>query len=110
MIFCVNGVDYEFDVDKDGYPNCGQVMRYFRRLKGYSASYVADKLGDVSERWIFKMESENSVPEAISRRRAICLLLDIPPALLGLATVDDVRYLDMSEMKALKTVDMDVYL
>jgi tetratricopeptide (TPR) repeat protein len=40
---------------------------------------------DIRKRTIELMEHDNQVPESISRRRAIALLLGIPPVLLGLS-------------------------
>src|SRR5262249_2232222 len=41
-------------------------------------------------RWVQAMEHDNTVPEAISRRRALAAILGIPPLLLGLAPLYDI--------------------
>ena len=76
-----------FDPDEDGYPNAGQVVRHYRLLKGWTPAQLGQSL-DKSPRWVQAMEHENAVPEAISRRRALAAMLDIPPLLLGLASID----------------------
>jgi len=108
MYFYVDGKPYgPFTMGKDGFPIAGEVARHFRREKGYSAVYVASHLGDVSERWVLKMEHENRVPDSITRRRALCLLLGIPPMLLGLANANDFN----APETVIKTgsFDIDVY-
>jgi tetratricopeptide (TPR) repeat protein len=92
-----------FEAQEDGWPNAGQVMRYFRERCGMSASEFAclyseelekfgkhkkgkqGKRGKVTAIWILNMEKQNSVPTDITRRRIICQLLKIPPTLFGLA-------------------------
>ncbi len=80
-----------------GWPDFGQVMRYFRKKAKLSAAvfgaiYGAEANEDgspVSARWIHEMESQNRVPVDITKRRTIARLLKIPPMLFGLATLDD---------------------
>lgn len=71
----------------DGYPNAGQVVRHYRLLKQWSPADLGEALGKTA-RWVPAMEYDNTVPEAISRRRAIAAILGIPPMLLGLASVE----------------------
>ena len=76
-----------FDADEDGYPNAGQVIKHYRMLKGWSPAQLGESL-EKSARWVQAMEHDNTVPEAISRRRALAAILGIPPLLLGLAPID----------------------
>ncbi len=81
-----------------GWPDAGQVMRYFRRKAGLTAKALGVLYGEavnpdgspVTERQIFRMELENKVPVDINRRRLIARLLNIPPVLFGLATLEEI--------------------
>jgi tetratricopeptide (TPR) repeat protein len=97
-----------FESQDDGWPNAGEVMRYFRERLGVSASEFANmyseelekqglhkkgkqgKGGKITAIWILNMEKQNLVPNDITRRRIICQLLQIPPALLGLAKLSQI--------------------
>ncbi len=79
-----------FDPGEDGYPNAGQVVRHYRNLKNWTPAQLGEALGK-SARWVQAMEHDNTVPEAISRRRAIAAILGIPPILLGLASTESVN-------------------
>lgn len=86
-----------FTMQADGWPDAGQVMRYFREKHGLTAKELGKLYGKevgkqgkpVCERWILEMELENKVPTDITRRRVIARLLHIPPALFGLASLED---------------------
>jgi transcriptional regulator with XRE-family HTH domain len=81
-----------------GWPDAGQVMRYFRRKAGLTAKELGVLYGKavnpdgspVTERQIFRMELENKVPVDINRRKLIARLLNIPPVLFGLAALEDI--------------------
>jgi hypothetical protein len=81
-----------------GWPDAGQVMRYFRRKAGLTAKELGVLYGKavnpdgspVTERQIFRMELENKVPVDINRRKLIARLLNIPPVLFGLAVLEDI--------------------
>ena len=83
-----------FVAQEDGWPNAGQVMRYFREKSDLTAKTFGKLYGKkiredgkpICERWILEMELENKVPIDITRRRVIAQLLQIPPALFGLAS------------------------
>jgi transcriptional regulator with XRE-family HTH domain len=85
-----------FSKQDDGFPNAGEVVRYYRELKGMSKRKLAEALG-VHRLWIIKMENENKVPELISRRRAISRILGIPSALLGISALGQSNYLQLVE-------------
>src|SRR6266498_3658496 len=107
--FVIDGKVYgPFRVDSTGTPLYGDVVRYFRKLKGYSASYVASQLGGVTERWVLRMEHENKVPTSLTRRQAICTLLGIPPVLLGIITVTDDGVTPVARVKQL-SIDIGIY-
>ncbi|QBD75643.1 hypothetical protein EPA93_06340 [Ktedonosporobacter rubrisoli] len=98
-----------YHAQRDGWPNAGEVQRDYREKRRLSATEFAEcysealqKLGKqnkkgkagaqgkISGTWILNMEKQNRVPTDIERRRIIAELLDIPPILLGLATLQDV--------------------
>lgn len=102
-----------FDVIRDGewagWPDFGQVMRYFRKKEKLSAKAFSEIYGKatnaggsaVSERWILEMELENRVPIDINKRKTIARLLNIPPVLFGLAILEDIKpgsHLQVSQM------------
>src|SRR5260370_2834504 len=98
VIYWGEGGQYgPFAVQKDGWPDAGQVMRYFREKLGITAKVFGKLYGKevrengkpICERWILEMELENKVPTDITRRRIIAQLLYIPPTLLGLASLED---------------------
>lgn len=126
-IFWDEGGQYgPFDVQYDGWPNAGQVMRFFREKMGLTAKAFGKLYGKevnkdgrlICERWILEMELENKVPSDISRRRVIANLLKIPPILLGLASLEDLvsstsqkHPLSISvHTRALKRVGIDITL
>jgi tetratricopeptide (TPR) repeat protein len=92
-----------FDVQQNGewagWPNFGQVMRYFRKrvrpklsAKAFGVLYGQTVNADgsaVGERWILEMELENKVPVDLNKRKTIARLLHIPPMLFGLAILED---------------------
>jgi len=99
MIYWGDGGQFgPFDTQEDGWPNAGQVMRYFREKLGMTAKAFGELYGKriredrkpICERWILGMELENKVPVDITRRRIIAHLLGIPFALLGLASLEDI--------------------
>jgi tetratricopeptide (TPR) repeat protein len=81
-----------------GWPDFGQVLRYFRKkarltAKEFGAIYgkaVNPDGSPISERQIFRMELENQVPVDMNRRKLLARLLNIPPMLFGLATLEDI--------------------
>ncbi len=90
-----------FDVQQDGewagWPNFGQVLRYFRKKAGISIQAFCELYGNkvngdsraVSERWILKMELNNQVPVDMNKRKTLAQLFRIPPMLFGLAVLED---------------------
>ncbi len=100
-----SGASYgPFSIQEDEYPNTGEVLRYFRRLRHMSAKELAGLLGDCSPRWVTEMETKNKVYENVNRRRILAGLLGIPPALFGLASSSDLkaqstRFVDMKSLE-----------
>ncbi len=82
----------------DGYPNPGQVVKYYRDRKKQGDNVwtqiglgIALNISDVAVR---VMENNNESLDSIARRRALVFILDIPPVLLGL---DSLHYLPKVE-------------
>jgi hypothetical protein len=75
---------------KNGKPNYGAILAYYRALMGWTAGVLAmlygEALGDesVSASWVYIMENQNKVPADEKRRWILAQLLGIPPALFGL--------------------------
>jgi hypothetical protein len=90
-----NGEYGPFSKHEDGWPNAGEVVRYYRRKMSINAEDLSKQYSkaigvQVTKRWIFKMEQQNEVPTDITRRRALIKILEIPPFLLGLASFNQV--------------------
>jgi hypothetical protein len=84
-----------FTRQEDGWPHAGEVIRLYHRNHHMSASELALHYGEmtgerITSRWILKMEQQNKVPLDITRRRALAHILNIPPLLLGLASLESV--------------------
>lgn len=90
-----------FTRQKDGWPNAGEVIREYRHLHNMSAEALAKCYGEnlaehfnneveakITARWILKMEQKNQIPTDIIRRRILAKILEIPPILLGLASLE----------------------
>lgn len=82
-----------------GWPDFGEVMRYFRKKAKLEPMEFAAIYGKetkpngspISGRQVSRMELENEVPTDMNKRRLIVRLLNIPPMLFGLAILEDVR-------------------
>lgn len=86
-----------FTAQENGWPNAGEVIRHYRRKQKLNAEGLAKLYGgaigeQITARWILKMEQQNKVPLDITRRQALAKILEIPPLLLGLASVTQVTY------------------
>src|SRR5579864_3889226 len=98
----VGGEYGPFDEQKEGewagWPDFGQILRYFRKKARLTAKEFGVIYGKavnpdgspISERQILRMELENQVPVDMNRRKLIARLLNIPPMLFGLAVLEDV--------------------
>jgi transcriptional regulator with XRE-family HTH domain len=75
-----------FSPGENNLPHLGQVIRYYRELRGWKAQDLAEALGQ-SVRHVYEMESSATMPELISRRQALAKILSIPPVLFGLAII-----------------------
>jgi ParB-like chromosome segregation protein Spo0J len=81
-----------FEVGSDGFPRPGQVIRHFRQItlkadrKPWTQRDLAQVLGK-QELAVREMELRDIGLNDISRRRFLAHLFDIPPILLGLATI-----------------------
>jgi len=76
-----------FIAGPDGYPNPGQVVKYYReQKKQQNSSWTQAGLGialNISDVAVRCMENSNESLDSISRRRALVFILGISPALLG---------------------------
>src|SRR6266700_2166736 len=84
--------------EKNGKPNYGGILRYFRLLMGWTAAQLASLYSEalgldddhlITATWIIIMENQNKVPADEKRRWILARLLDIPPMLLGLNILKD---------------------
>lgn len=75
-----------FDPGEHNLPHMGQVIRHYRELRQWAIKDFA-KAMQVTEHYVYEIESSSNMPESISRRTAIAKLLKIPPALLGLSMI-----------------------
>jgi transcriptional regulator with XRE-family HTH domain len=75
-----------FEPQADGFPNAGEVIRFYRKRLGWTQETFGLKLG-VERLQVGNMENHNQVPQNLSRRRAIAKLLEIPPVLLGVGVI-----------------------
>src|SRR5258707_9131489 len=116
-----------FTQQKDGWPNAGEVIRDYRRIRNMSAETLASCYGEelakhfgsgveakITARWILKMEQKNQIPTDIVRRRILANILDIPPFLLGLASLEVViRHQDIQpqvpSVLAYTSLDLEWY-
>lgn len=76
-----------FRVQDDGFPCAGEVIRFYRKQLGMSVQDFAQIL-QVSPRRVQMMEKDNKVPDSMERRRFLAKTLQVPPILLGLASID----------------------
>ena len=72
----------------DGFPNPGDLTRFFREMRGKSQEWLANKLG-LSRVMVTRMENEGLGMDNIYTRREVAKYLSITPALLGLVSKDD---------------------
>ena len=103
---------------KQGQPNYGLLLRYFRKRMGwkvwelalyYSAALRAEGLEEeeiepLTVQRIYAMENQNKVPRDQKRRWILATLLDIPPFLFGLEALPATP-----SLFAWKSVDMVEY-
>lgn len=77
-------VDYgQFLVGKDGWPDVGSVLHFYRRRRSWTQYDLADALG-ISNLGVINMERKHAGLDSITRRRALRFVLGIPALLLGL--------------------------
>ena len=79
-----------FDPGEYNLPHMGQVIHHYRALRQWTIKDFAKAL-QVTEHYIYEIESSSNMPESISRRTAIAKLLNIPPALLGLSIITPIE-------------------
>ena len=89
----------QFEMGVDGYPVPGKIVKQYRermiyvdhagRKRHWTQKDLAEKLG-ISEVMVNLMEKHNQGLDSIERRRALSILLKIPPVLLGLGSLDQI--------------------
>ncbi|HEY7419907.1 MAG TPA: tetratricopeptide repeat protein, partial [Ktedonobacteraceae bacterium] len=77
----------------DGFPRPGKVTRFYREQKKqtdttWTQKRLAQELG-LTERAVCYLESHNVGLDSIALRRRLALLLDIPPILFGLVSLEE---------------------
>lgn len=87
----------QFELGEDGYPLPGKVVKYYRermmytdrdgKQKHWTQADLAERLG-LKEIMVNLMENKNQGLDSIERRRTLSTLLRIPPALLGLGSLE----------------------
>jgi tetratricopeptide (TPR) repeat protein len=97
---------FDPDPNDHNFPNAGQVVRHYRLLKKWTPAQLGDAL-DKSARWVQAMEHDNTVPEAISRRRALAAMLNIPAVLLGLAPLEQLLTPQLATPSISKKTSLD---
>jgi transcriptional regulator with XRE-family HTH domain len=116
MFWGTNGEYGPFTPQADGWPNAGEVVRYYRVAAHLSLTDLARKYGEatkttVSKQWISQMERSNEVPNDITRRQALVRILQIPPILLGLGSLEVVTHNQSAQMQvpsALTSTSLDL--
>ncbi len=87
------GLPSPVELGKDGFPNPGKAVRWYREQKKrtdatWTQKRLAVELG-LTERAVCYLESHDVGLDSISLRRKLVLLLNIPPILFGLASLED---------------------
>jgi tetratricopeptide (TPR) repeat protein len=84
---------HPFAAGNDGFPQTGQVIKYYREQKRYPSGEImytqkdlAGALGLSRSETVAEMETQNTRID-MPRRQALCDLLDIPPRLFGIVTL-----------------------
>lgn len=72
----------------DGFPDPGELTRFFREMRGKSQEWLANKLG-LSRVMVTRMENEGLGMDNIYTRREVAKYLSITPALLGLVSKEE---------------------
>ncbi len=82
--------------DANGKPNYGKLIKVVRETRGISRELLATFYGkelrgmSMTAKAIEIMEEHNQVPVNQERRRVLARLLEIPPVLLGLRSLEDI--------------------
>jgi tetratricopeptide (TPR) repeat protein len=98
-----------FDLDSEGFPNPGQVAKFFREQTTYTLSngrmmsWTQKDLAKVlqcSEVSVRLMEKNNVGLDSVARRRLIADILKIPPVLLGFGSLEQLTAFLMHPQQA----------
>ena len=101
-----------FEAGEDGYPQPGQVVKYYRKLKRnngrrWTQVDLADAL-EITDKAVRDMENRNAGLDAITRRRLLSDMLKIPPALLGLSSLEAL-FPTLEEVKVPEYTQPDIH-
>jgi transcriptional regulator with XRE-family HTH domain len=72
-----------FALGEEGYPDAGQVCRFYREQKGLKPINLAHALG-ITDVAVRGMENNRTGLDSLSLRRRLVSLLEIPPRLMGI--------------------------
>ncbi len=103
-----------FREDVDGLPVFADVVRYFLGAKGWSKKQLGYLYGKATlrepytERWIQMQLKHNSFSTDPKRRWILAKMLDIPPLLLGIATLDDLLGPQVDTLPVTKSKHLDI--
>lgn len=87
-------------IGQDGYPIPGIVIQFYRKRMCYTTQedkqkrWTQDDLArqlQISKAMVRKMETNNQGLDSMERRRLLANLLNIPPILLGLGTIEQLQ-------------------
>ncbi len=93
-----------FRLDDDGYPHAGSIIKYHRKAlqksdgKTWTQADCAEAL-EMTEKAVRAMENDNVGMDSLSRRRLLATMFRIPPALLGLASLEELLKHSFSDEK-----------
>jgi tetratricopeptide (TPR) repeat protein/transcriptional regulator with XRE-family HTH domain len=86
----------------DGFPDPGELTRFFREMRGKSQEWLASKL-ECSRAMVTRMENEGLGMDNIYTRREVAKYLSITPALLGLVSKEDLNTKVLYDTAILRT-------
>src|SRR5690348_15323856 len=79
-----------FPLDDDGFPQPGEIIRFFREKNCWTQEDLAKHL-NLSRATVVQMEKKDYTLDSLSRRRMVAKVLHIPPAILGLGSLVDLE-------------------
>ena len=89
-------------------PHAGRVIAHYRKLRGWKAEQLASTLG-VKRSQMFGIEQNPELPKVVSRRELLASALNIPPVLMGLASVETVMSQPVIKASTLPSTTSQAY-